>query len=97
MAGRRGRRADGRGLELRDVRTVRLAQAMNRKMSPNEARLVRNTVLTVAGAGGVAAGRRRLDAADLRRSLLLDVVEASGRRLLRSSADGRVRDPRSAP
>ena len=28
VAGGRGRRADGRGLELRDVRTVRLAQAM---------------------------------------------------------------------
>ncbi len=34
-----------------------------------------------------------MDAADLRRSLLLDVVEASGRRLLRSSADGRRGDP----
>ena len=36
------RRADGRGVELRDVRTVRLAQAMTRpSMSPSEARLVR--------------------------------------------------------
>ena len=47
MAGGCGRRADGRGLELRDVRTVRLAQAMNAAMSPNEARLVRNTALTI--------------------------------------------------
>ena len=31
VAGGRGRRADGRGLELRDVRTVRLAQAMMRR------------------------------------------------------------------
>jgi hypothetical protein len=29
VAGRCGRRADGCGLELRDVRAVRLAQAMN--------------------------------------------------------------------
>jgi hypothetical protein len=29
VAGGCGRRIDGRGLELRDVRTVRLAQAMN--------------------------------------------------------------------
>ena len=43
----RGGRADGRGLELCDVRTVRLAQAMTPKMNPNEARLVLNTVLTI--------------------------------------------------
>ena len=47
MAGGCRRRADGRGLELRDVRTVRLAQAMIATMSPNEARLVRNTALTI--------------------------------------------------
>ena len=35
-----------------------------------------------------------MDAAHVRRSLLLDVVEASGRRLLRPSADGRLCDPR---
>ena len=46
-----------------------------------------------SGAGGVAAAGRRLDSDYLRRSLLLDVVEASGRRILRSSADGRGRDP----
>jgi hypothetical protein len=37
-------------MELRDVRTVRLAQAMNLlsdDLSPNEARLVRNTVLAI--------------------------------------------------
>ena len=66
---------------------------MNAAMSPNEARLVRNTRSDGPGAGGAAAGRRGLDAADLRRSLLLDVVEASRRRLLRSSADGRAGDP----
>src|ERR1700738_2343676 len=77
VAGRCGRRANGRGMELRDVRTVRLAQAMNLPslesaslesaslaptslgpaslgpagreptMSPNEARLVRNTALAI--------------------------------------------------
>ena len=38
VAGGRGRRADGRGLELRDVRTVRLAQAMKLPMSLHETR-----------------------------------------------------------
>ena len=47
VAGGGGGRADGRGLELRDVRTVRLAQAMKRAMNPNEVRLVRDTVFTI--------------------------------------------------
>src|SRR6185437_14774319 len=47
VAGGRGRRADGRGVELRDVRTVRLAQAMTSSMGPRDARLARNTILTV--------------------------------------------------
>ena len=93
VAGGRGRRADGRGLELRDVRTVRLAQAMNAADEPARCAARPQHRSDDPGAGGAAAGRRRLHAADLRRSLLLDVVEASGRRLLRSSADGRVRDP----
>jgi len=83
----------GRGVELRDVRTVRLAQAMNSPnlestglestslksaglessdlgpaMSPNDRRLVRNTGSHDIGGGSVAARRRGLDAADLRRS-----------------------------
>src|SRR5258705_11084699 len=41
-------------MELRDVRTVRLAQAMNlpgleSAMSPDQARLVRNTALAIVG------------------------------------------------
>ena len=63
-------------------------------MSPNDGAARPQHGPHGAGAGGVAAGRRRLDAADLRRSLLLDVVEASGRRLLRSSACRRLCDPR---
>src|SRR3978361_1531401 len=46
-----------------------------------------------SGAGGAASGVRGPHADYLRRSLLLDVVEASRWRLLRSSADGRSRDP----
>src|SRR5206468_2293057 len=42
------RRADGRGLELRHVRIVRLAQAVNGTMSASEGQLVRNTALTIS-------------------------------------------------
>jgi hypothetical protein len=46
-------------------------------MSGIDGRFVRNTSLAI-----LALVALRLDAADLRRSLLLDVVETSGRRLL---------------
>ena len=59
-------------------------------MSPNEARLVRNTALTVLALVALRLVAAAWHAADLRRSLLLDVVEASRRRLLRSSARRRA-------
>ncbi len=66
---------------------------MTSRMNANEARLARNTALAVCALVRAAAGGGGMDAADLRRSLLLDVVEGAGRRLLRPSADGCGRDP----
>ena len=62
-------------------------------MSSNEARLVRNTALTVLALVALRLVAAAWTPLTFRRSLLLDVVEASGRRLLRPSAGGCGGDP----
>ena len=63
-------------------------------MGGADARIVRNTALVILALVALRLVAAALHADHLRRSLLLDVVEEPGGRLLRPPADGGLRHPR---
>ena len=66
-------------------------------MNPNEARLVLNTVLTILALVALRLVAAAFTPITFDEAYYWMWSKQSGRRLLRSSADGRLGDPRSAP